>query len=304
MLNYPSSNPVILADQRRRIAADIIMGVLAADGQQIRINPGNLRIRPDLIWLDTEIRLQLSEAIYGKIFPVEPAGDFFHYTKLPVFENIVAKREFRLYSLRRRMQNPWEGEFFTFARLQGWRGFLDEPQNLPEDRKSGAELFYTSLTRLTAGNEAYMWDEFGDHGHGVRLRFRVGTAGRMGQLRAIQYHRPNEQTLLQTINQALAVEQLPPLLPQSSYRLSAFSLPNALDDETEVRLLHMHLRNQKDDRLNDGIWDYWPIQIGSQNQISDFSLEGIEVGPNADLDKIQKITQASTFAGIIPTRAP
>jgi hypothetical protein len=87
------------------------------------------------------------------------------------------------------MQHAWEGEFFTFARLQGWRGFLDEPQNLPEAQKSGADLFYTSLTRLTARNEAYMWDEFADQGQGVRLRFRVATTGRMGQLRAIQYHR-------------------------------------------------------------------------------------------------------------------
>ena len=304
MLNYPSSNPVIFADQRRRIAAEIIMGVLAADGHQVQIDPGNLRIRPRLIWLDTVIRRQVSEAIYGKIFPVEPAGEFFHYTKLPVFENIATTGEFRLYSLRRRMKLAWEGEFFTFARLQGWRGFLDEPQNLPEAKKSGADLFYTSLTRLTAGNEAYMWDEFADDGHGVRLRFRVGTTGRMGQLRAIQYHRPNEQTLLHTINQALAVEQLPPLLPQSSYRLSAFSLPNYLDDETEVRLLHMHLRGQPDDRRKDGTWDYWPIQVGGQNQITDFSLVGIEAGPNADLDEVRKITQASGFAGIVPTRAP
>jgi hypothetical protein len=256
MLNYPSPNPTILADQQRRIAAETIMGVLAAEGLQVPINPGDLQIRSELIWPATEIRGQLSEAIYGKIFPVEPAGDFFHYTGLPVFESIASNGEFRLYSLRKRMQDPWEGEFFTLAGLQGWRGYLDEPQQLPEDQKSGADLFYSSLTRLTAGNEADMWDRFGDEGRGVRLRFQIETGGRIGQLRAIQYHRPNERTLLQTINQALAVDQLPPLLPQASYRMSAYSLPRFLDDETEVRLLHMHSRGQLDGRQNDGNWDY------------------------------------------------
>jgi hypothetical protein len=306
MLNYPSPNPTILAAQRRQIAAETIMGVLAAEGLQVQINPGDLLIRPTLIWPATEIRGPISEAIYGNIFPVEPAGDFFHYTKLPVFESIVSTGEFRLYSLRKRMQLAWEGEFFTFAGLQGWRGYLDERQHLqlPEDQKSGADLFYTSLTRLTAGNEAYMWDEFADEGRGVRLRLRIGTGGRKDQLRAIQYHRPIEQTLLQTINQALAVDQLPPLLPEASYRMSAYSLPKFLDDETEVRLLHMHSRGQIDTRQNDGSWDYWPVQIGAPNQVADISLIGVEAGPDADLDKVRKIIQASAFAGVVPIQAP
>jgi hypothetical protein len=303
MLNYPSPIPAILADQRRRIAAETIMGVLAAEGLQVSINPGDLQVRPELIWPATEIRGPLSEAIYGKIFPVEPAGDFFHYTGLPVFQSIATTGEFRLYSLRKRMQDPWEGEFFTFAELQGWRGYLDESHQLPEEQKSGADLFYSSLTRLTAGNEADMWDRFGEAGRGVRLRFRIGTGGRIGQLRAIQYHRPIEQTLLQTINQALAVDQLPPLLPQASYRMSAYSLPEFLNDEIEVRLLHMHSRGQVGASKNDGDWDYWPVRIGAPNQVADISLVGIEAGPAADLDEIRKITQASAFAGTVPIQA-
>jgi hypothetical protein len=48
MFDYPSPNPVIRANQERRIAADTIMGVLASAGRPAAINPGELTIRPKL----------------------------------------------------------------------------------------------------------------------------------------------------------------------------------------------------------------------------------------------------------------
>lgn len=304
MLNYPSPNPTILADQRRRLAAQVIVGVLAAHGLAVKIDPWEVRIGPKNIWLHTRARRQVSEAIYGQIFPREPDGEFLHYTRMAVFENIVDTGEFRLYSLRKRMQIPAEGEFFTFAELLGWRGYRDEPQDLEDRRKNGGDLFYSSFTRPGAQNEGDLWRDFGEDGRGVRLRFRLNTYGRTGQIRAIQYHSTAAQTLLQTINQALDVETLPPLLPASSYRMSAFSLPDDLDYETEVRLLHMHVRGQPNASRPDGKFDYWPIRIDTPNDIAELSLMGIEAGPHADLDSIRKIVQSSSFARITPVRVP
>lgn len=294
MLGYPSPNPVIRADQERRIAASTIMKILAEAGRSVEINPGELRIGDRLIYCDTRVRHLLAEAIYGATFPRAADGEFFHNTGVEGFRGIAQSRELRLFTLRRRMGNPFEGELYNLATLEGWRG-ADVEAEYPEKQRPGTDLFYASLTKAAA--DAGLWD-FGP----VRLRLRVDTNGRMGQLRTVQYHAADHVTLLGLINRALAANGHPPILPQTSLRMSALSLPTWLRNETEVRLLHMHLRGQSDDRRNDGEWDYWPVPIGGPSDIADVSLIGIEVNTDEAFQEVQQVLENSPLVSVVPIR--
>lgn len=289
-VRLPQPRPVIRANQQRRIAADTIMGVLASAGRLVETNPGELTIRPKLIHCHTKVRRLLADAIYGKTFPRVMAGEFFHTTGVEGFLGIAESGELRLYTLRKRMECPIEGEFYNLAALEGWRG-ADVEYEYPEVERPGTDLFYLSLIEAREG--ADLWD-FGP----VRLRLRIDTSGRMGQLRTIQYHDENHVTLLGRINKAREDKGLPPILPETSHRTSAYSLPPRFKDEIEVRLLHMHLRGLPDLRRNDGHWDYWPVPIGGQSDVASISLLGIDVRTDKALGKVRKALEGSTLADV------
>lgn len=111
MFGYPSPNPVIRADQERRIAAATIMGVLASAGRPVEINPGELTIRPKHIHCHTKVRRLLAEAIYDESFSRVMAGEFFHTTGVEGFQGIAQSGELRLYTLRKRMECAIEASF-------------------------------------------------------------------------------------------------------------------------------------------------------------------------------------------------
>ena len=186
LLRYPSENPTILAQQRRQLAAYDIQDALAADDRPVAINAGSIHIRDRLISFDTDVRRALSEAIYGRMFPRVEAGEFFHHTSVEAFAGIAESGELRLYSLRKRMGNPIEGELLNLARLEGWDGLEAANDDTTNPDPPGSNLFYTSLT--SAGN---LWS-FGS----VRLRLRVDTIGKMAHLREVQYHAAGDVTLL------------------------------------------------------------------------------------------------------------
>jgi hypothetical protein len=120
LLGYPSPIPTIRAQQRRQLAAYIIKDVLAAAGRRIPINAGSVSIRDRLIFFDTRTRRALSKAVYGRMFPRIRRGKFFHYTGIEALQDIAVSGELRLYSLRKRMQAPIEGELMNLARI-AWK---------------------------------------------------------------------------------------------------------------------------------------------------------------------------------------
>lgn len=255
------------------------------------INAGAVHIRDRLIFFDTRVRRALSKAIYGLTFPRIRRGKLFHYTGVEAFTEIAKSGKLRLYSFRKRMGNPFEGELLNLARLEGWHGLdvaNDDPANL---HPPGANLFYTSLT--TAGK---LWD-FGS----VRLRLHVNTSGKMAQLREVQYHASGDVTLLGKINKALANEGFPPILPESSYRMAAYSVPDWLRGETETRLLYLHLDHKRGRPVNDGEFDYWPVRLGITNDVSDVTLTSIQVNSQDALDQVRKAMVGTSLNSIVPT---
>jgi hypothetical protein len=293
LLGYPSENPTILLQQRRQLAAYVIQDILVAADRRVAINAGSVHIRDRLIFFDTDVRRALSEAIYGRTFPRVGAGEFFHHTGVKKFAGIAQSGELRLYSLRKRMGIPFEGELLNLARLEGWHGLEAANDDVANPEPPGSNLFYTSLT--SAGN---LWS-FGS----VRLRLRVDTIGKMAQLREVQYHAAGDVTLLGRINAALASEGLPPILPESSYRMAAYSVPDWLRGETETRLLHLHLDGQQDRRRSDGEFDYWPVRLGIANDVADITLTGIEVNSEEVLAKVRKALANTPWSSIAPTLA-
>jgi hypothetical protein len=202
LLGYPSDNPIIRAQRHRQLAAYVIKDILTSAGRKITINAGSVRVRDGMIFFDTRVRRALSKAIYGRAFPRFRRGTFLHYTGIEALKGIADSGELRLYSLRKRMQNTFEGELFNLARIEGWNGLElsnDDPAN---PQPPGSNLFHTSLT-----NNGILWS-FGP----VRLRLRVNTIGKLAQLREMQYHAAGDVTMLGKINAALGAEKLPPIL--------------------------------------------------------------------------------------------
>ncbi len=106
LFGYPSENPIIREQQRRQLVAYVIKDVLASAGLRVGVNPGSVHIRDQLIFFDTRVRRVLSKAIYGGTFPRVRRGKFFHYTSVEAFAGIADSGDLRLYSLRKRDEQP------------------------------------------------------------------------------------------------------------------------------------------------------------------------------------------------------
>ncbi|NVO18022.1 MAG: hypothetical protein HXX10_28715 [Rhodoplanes sp.] len=302
LLGYPSDNPTILAQQRKQLAAYVIQDVLEAAGRPIQINAGSVRMSVRWIHFDTEVRVSLSDAIYGRMFPRTMSGEFYHYTGVEAFKSIANEGSLRLYWLRKRMGQPIEGELVNLARLEGWHILEADIEAAYDDPKiqdsPGSNLFYASLTKVDGGGD--LWS-FGP----VRLHLRVDTTGKMGQLREIQYHAPGGATLLGEINDALATKGLPPILPLSSYRMAANSVPAGFAGEAETRLLHLHFEGQPDERQRDSDNGfYWPIPINGCCAVADVTLLGVSVNSVANLARACKAIENSPLSSIEPICVP
>ena len=188
----------------------------------------------------------------------------------------------------------------NMARLEGWHALEADIQAAYDDPKQkdapGSNLFYVSLTNVEGGGD--LWN-FGS----VRLHLRVDTAGRLGQLREVQYHAAGGSTLLGEINESLADEDLPPILPLSSYRMSANSIPAGFGDEVETRLLHLHFEGQPDERQQDRDGFYWPVPIDGRSSIADVALLGISVNSAENLVRVRNVLANIELGSIVPTIA-
>jgi hypothetical protein len=63
-------------------------------------------------------------------------------------------------------------------------------------------------------------------------------------------------------------------------------------------LLFKHHQGVPDERQNDDPVQFWAVPIDQENNIASIKLTGIEAGPQADLGRIRKTTQASAFARV------
>lgn len=306
MTNTTYTNPIDAireSIERRKLTAAIISGVLSRSGHPTSVDPDKLIVKPKGVHEKTANQGALSNRICDLMYPHEPAGDFFHYTGPQAFEGIIGGGLLRLTHLSKRM-SPAEGEIRTSAEQHGWEGYLDDTSGPAYAETLAKDLFYTSFTRTQAPNPVQMWTNFGEGGRGARLRFRIEVnhaRGHRGELRAIQYQ-ANGKTLLNLINDDLDAAGLPHFLPWTASKIGAFNLLDDLHHESEIRLLFKHHQGVPDERQNDGPVQFWAVAIDQENNIASIKLTGIEAGPQADLDRIRKVTQASAFARVDPQR--
>jgi hypothetical protein len=222
--------------------------------------------------------------------------DLHHYTSVASLAGIASSRELRLYAVRKRID---QGELDTFARKHRLKGYLDSSAGEPIYQELSDDLFYTSFARLTSKNETGMWTVFADAGKGVRLQFRL--APRAAELRAVQYNTP-ARTLLNEVNDSLTAAG-EPSLPWTTSKIGAFYLPSTLEDEDEVQLLIKRHPGGRDDGKHDGAHEYWPVPIGTDNDICCLDLIGIHLGPNAVKADVQ-VAIANTPFGQLPLTGP
>ena len=147
------------------------------------------------------------------------------------------------------------------------------------------DLFYTSLTRLPSMNEAAMWDEFADHGRGVRLVFRVQPVLNRAELRPVRYWNPLLQTLIQELQEASQRQLHRPLVLMGISRIGGFYLPMRYDIEEEIRLLikRFNVPGLAHDPWEvvqiDGVHQYLPLPLNQDNDFCRIDLIRVDAGP-------------------------
>jgi hypothetical protein len=246
---------------------------------------------------------KISNLIYDHLFPkLATPIELWHYTTPQAFESIIGSAELRLFWLKKWIEKDC-GEIETFAKKEGFDGYLDDSKGMAEFKKLSENLFYASFTPIStsATDEAYMWDVFGGHGQGARIKFEITlTQGdHRGDLRGIQYEQPGK-TLLGEINEALANSNEPAFLAWSSSRVGAFYLPDDLGIENEIRLLVKHFDGASpDQRAFSGADRYWPVPIGRPNPVAKLEMTGIELGQKADHSKLRDVvTRSQSFKNV------
>ncbi len=222
-------------DQKmRQRVSDALLPVLGVENFFGVLDIRNLHISKQCIVEHSDKR-SLSDAILEHAFPhVRGQVELDHYTTMPRFRGIVQSGDFRLSQLRKRLG---EHEFWSFAEDHGLRGYLEQNDAGKALYKDLADdLFFGSFTRPGTDNEDGLWEEFGGHGRGVRLRLRLEPLIADAELRPIHY--PHGPTLLKRVNDALIASVGVPFIPRALSRVGAFYLPlTTYGWEQEVRLL-------------------------------------------------------------------
>ncbi|GAB9109827.1 hypothetical protein [Bradyrhizobium diazoefficiens] len=283
--------------ERPQFAAAMIACTLRGAGQEIPIDPNRLTVGPKGIHETTGSRV-LSDHVCDLMHPHVAGGDYFHYTGRQGLAGIMQSGVLRLSQLSKRIG---EHEIRGYAQQHDWTGFQGHyAEKLAED------LFYTSVTRTDAPNEAAMWNsEFADYGQGARLRLRIDVdrTRHHAELRAMRYLDGN-QTLLNQINADLAAVEFPPFLPWTASKIGAFGLPDGYQGEYEHRLLFKHHPGAPVTRGKDGRWEFLEVPFGKDNVFAAVNLVAVEAGPLADLAEIETIVGASVLAGTPVRQAP
>src|ERR1700722_16475947 len=225
----------------------------------------------------------LSAAILDACFPRSDTNlEYVHYTRFDRFQSIVASGEWRLYWVFKRLHEQEYAPFCTDHSLDGYLA-IDPATGHPRFVDMCRDLFYTSLTRLPSVNEAAMWGEFGDHGHGVRLILRVQPVADRCHFRPIRYQNALLQTLLQELQAASRNQLKLEFVPMGLSRIGAFYLPMGFDLEEESRLLIKRFQGLPGAInpwaiQNDGTDDYLSLPLNQDNPFCRIDLVRVEAG--------------------------
>jgi hypothetical protein len=269
--------PIFMTIEQQTAVEAILDPILSKFKIRNAFDAREIQIRDQVIIENTGNKGRFSDAILDCMFPKEKTPiDLVHYTKMDVLRSIASSCEMRLYSVAKHI-GQGEGELDTFAIKHKLDGYLKGPGK-PYFEELAKDIFYVSLTRPGAANEAYMWSVFGDHGNGVRLKLRI--TPKYADLRGIQYEQAS-RTLFNEINDGLAAAKQPPFLPWTISRIGGFYLPSALQVEDEVRLMVKRHVDWRNDAKPDGADEYWPVPIGVQNDFCMIEVLEIMLGAHA-----------------------
>jgi len=279
---------------RRRNVASIIEQVAAKHGLSLPDLQNHIQVQDSIVLENTSQWIGVSRAIFDHMFPGEPSpAVLYHYTTLTALQGIASSGMLRLYPVRKRVD---QGELKAFAQAHRLQGYLDGGGGEPYYKKLSDDLFYVSLTRATQMDEDAMWAIFAA-GTGVRLE--VVIKPKVAQLRPIHYPAKGGTSLLTDINAALNAAGQPSFMPWSISRIGAFYLPSDLASENEVRLMMKRYEGGTDGTLNDGTYDYWPLPIGTENDLCRLDLTRITVAPNGSASGV-----ASAIIGTVLSTVP
>ena len=288
---------------RKRLEA-VLKGALDPHGLGGAVNVNDILYTAKIFREMTGNGQKLSEAIINQMFkPMTGPIELAHFTGMGKFESIVKSGELRLYCLLRRID---EDEFTTFASEHKFYGYFDSSDGDPAPyyNKLAADLFYTSFTSIHPPNEAYMWDEFAEHGTGVKLIFRLEVVDHLSDLRSMTYQ-DGAGTLLSELNKQLEAEFGRPIVLYGTSRIGAFYLPLDYDVEDETRLFIKRHQNGVDIAQNDGTYEYIPLPLNADNEYCQIDLIRVEPGAACDVAEANRILQASVrFPGLSVSVSP
>jgi hypothetical protein len=283
--------PIVLAQEQKQAVEKILDPILSQVGIRHAFDIREMQIRDRVIVENPDKEKRFSSAVVDQMFPKEKTpAELLHYTKMDGLRGIASSGELRLYPILKRIG---ESELAAFAITHKLDGYLKGPGR-PYYIDLSEDLFYTSLTRPGAANEAYMWNVFAEQGRGVRLKLRLAPG--QADLRGIQYGQAS-RTILNRINDALTWEKQPPFLPWTVSRIGGFYLPSNINVEDEVRLMMKRHKDGRDVTQSDGQYNYWPVRIGVQNPVCMIELKGIECGPYANRDRVADAIAGTPLAG-------
>ena len=248
---------------------------------------------------------KLSNLIFDKYFPNPTCQSYYHYTSLNAYKSILESKKLRLYNLNKRFSH---GEFTTFYEEHGMTGLKDGSFVLGIDCSEEAvmsEIFYMSFSGsgFNDGDNS-LWKDFGDHGNGVRLEFKVTPHTK--EFRKVFYSNDKNENsipLLKEIFTKILEKYNMPFNFTYSSKIGAFYIKGKYLTENEFRFI---IKRTSDDYNAAKIKHFTDnedmgikyIEIDFINEYCDFEILSIQPGYNCLDDDISEIEKIAKLTGL------
>ena len=216
-------------------AAAIIRAAIRRIDHQFDFPDGEVAATPSKVIIGVAGGTALADRICELLFPKAPSGIYYHFTNFDSFCGILASRNLRLYNLQKRFS---EGEFRLFCEDHGLDGYLAHSQTNPGRlvyQELMDDLFYGSFVNHEQKDSNQLWENFGDHHHGIRFAFRIN-ADMHPDFRKIAYQANNELPLFHELQGAFAKNGQKFVVGGLS-RFPAYYVCSGYRGESEWRLL-------------------------------------------------------------------
>ncbi len=247
----------------------------------------------------------LSHIIFDHYFPQPNRTSYYHFTNLSAFGSMLAKKKLRLSNLNKRFA---DGEFTTFYEEHGMDGYRTGGNVLGIDTSQEAimsEIFFMSLTGsgYSYGDDSF-WNDFGDHGNGVRLEFRVTPKTR--DFREVFYSskgHPASLPLLKELFSEIKDAYGVPLNFTYSSKIGAFYIQGRFKNEDEFRFLvkrtsddygAMHLKPVVTDPTKGIAY----IELDFHNDYAEFELISVQPGFDCSSEDLVDIANVVKSSGL------